>query len=116
MRYAIAFIWIATGSIVLWLYPLEASVKLVNRTGLHGSIAEMTVYFGALLDLVLGLLTLIQPNKKLWAFQFLLVLAYSICIVIFLPEFLIHPFGPILKNIPILTMLWLLYRQADALV
>lgn len=113
MRYAVATVWLATGCIVLWLYPLNESIKLVNRTGLHGNWAYMAVYLGALLDLSMGALTLARPSKGLWSFQFIITLVYSLCIAIFLPEFLVHPFGPILKNIPFLTMLWLLYCNGD---
>jgi hypothetical protein len=39
------------------------------------------------------------------------VLAYSIIIAIFLPAYWLHPFGPVLKNLPILLLLWLLHEH-----
>jgi len=113
MRYAVAAVWLATGCIVLWLYPVSESIKLVNRVGLQDDWAYMAIYSGAILDIFIGFLTLIRPSKKLWATQLAITIAYSICIAISLPEFLIHPFGPILKNIPFMLMLWLLYRHTD---
>lgn len=113
MRYAIATVWLVTGYIVLWIYPLEDSVALMNRVGISGDWTRIAVYAGAVLDLLMGFCTLFFPRKKLWAFQFMITLAYSLCIAIFLPEFLVHPFGPILKNVPFLTMIWLLYRHAE---
>jgi DoxX-like family len=57
------------------------------------------------------LLTVFAPSKTLWQAQALLVLIYTVVISIYLPEFWLHPFGPILKNIPFLTLLWLLYKH-----
>jgi hypothetical protein len=36
------------------------------------------------------------------------VLGYTLIITIQLPEHLTHPFGPIVKNLPILVVLWML--------
>jgi hypothetical protein len=57
----------------------------------------------------LGILTLAAGGSRLvWQVQFLLVLVYTAIITLRLPEFLAHPFGPIVKNLPILAILWLL--------
>ncbi len=109
IRCSVAIIWLFTGAIVLWIYPIHDSIQLVNRIGLQGDFATAIVYAGAWLDIAMGVLTLLRPHKYLWAFQIAVTLAYSLCIAIFLPEFLIHPFGPVLKNIPFITLLWLLY-------
>ena len=45
-----------------------------------------------------------QRSKR----QIALVVAYTIIITIFLPEQWLHPFGPVVKNLPILAaMAWL---------
>ena len=113
LRYALASIWLLTGFIVLWIYPLDASIKLTNRVGLTGNLAYLAIYTGAIFDLLMGLLTLVKPSKALWVLQLAATAFYSLCIALFLPEFLVHPFGPILKNIPILTIIWLLYQNED---
>ncbi len=41
--------------------------------------------------------------------QFYIVLAYSLVVAWRLPEFVFHPFGPLLKNLPFLMCL-LVYR------
>jgi hypothetical protein len=43
--------------------------------------------------------------------QVLLIAGYSVLIAIALPEFLWHPFGPILKNLPILALLFVLFNE-----
>lgn len=113
MRICVAAVWLVTGVIVLWIYPIHDSLKLVYRIGLQGNTAIAVVYAGALLDIVMGMLSLARPRKSLWLFQIAITLAYSLCIAAFLPEFLIHPFGPVLKNLPFLAMLWMLYSQSE---
>ena len=39
-----------------------------------------------------------------------LILSYSVIIAWMLPEFWLHPFGPLLKNIPLLAAIALLHE------
>lgn len=46
--------------------------------------------------------------------QLLLVLGYTVIITLWLPAQWLHPFGPVLKNLPLLAMilaLWALDRK-----
>lgn len=110
-RYALAAVWLVTGIISLGIYPVEDSLKLLARVGFHGTFAVVTLYFEALLDIAIGLLTLTKPSQWLWRLQTTIIVGYTAVISVFLPEFWLHPFGPLLKNLPILTLLWLLYRH-----
>lgn len=114
IRYALAAVWLVTGILVLGVYPKEESLSLLARVGLSGLPATAALYLAALLDILLGVLTLLMRSRLLWILQAVLILGYSIIISICLPEFLLHPFGPILKNIPILVMLWLLHKHEGA--
>jgi hypothetical protein len=61
-----------------------------------------------LLDLVMGIASCLYARSFVWWSQFGLVAAYTVVISFFLPEFLVHPFGPITKNISVLTCLAIL--------
>ncbi len=111
MRYSLAAVWIVTGLLSLGIYPQEDSFALLARIGIEGTAASAALYLGSTADIIFGLMTLLAPSKRLWQAQALLVLIYTIVISIYLPEFWLHPFGPILKNIPFLTLLWLLYKN-----
>jgi DoxX-like family len=89
----------------------QLSLALLARIGIVGTPALATLYLGSTADIALGLLTLFTPSKTLWKVQALLIIIYTLVISIWLPEFWLHPFGPILKNIPIFTLLWLLYKN-----
>lgn len=109
-RLSLAVIWLVTGALSLGIYPPADSVLLLERVGLHGDAALIALYLAATMDIVLGLLTLLVPRKGLWIFQATLIVAYTLVISICLPEFWLHPFGPVLKNLPILVLLGLLHK------
>jgi hypothetical protein len=113
ISYCLASIWLITGIISLGIYPVQDSLNLLARVGISGTLALFTLYFEAVLDMVVGILTLTKPCKLLWQAQAAIIIGYSVVIAVCLPEFLIHPFGPILKNLPILVLLWLLNRRGQ---
>lgn len=110
IRLTLAAMWLATGALSLGIYPQADSLSLLERVGLLGATALTTLYLAAALDIVLGLLTLLRPSKFLWQAQAMLIVAYTLIISLWLTEFWLHPFGPILKNLPVLMLLWLLNK------
>jgi hypothetical protein len=50
-----------------------------------------------------------RDRRVLWLVQMMLIVGYTIIISIGLPEFWLHPYGPILKNLPMLAAIYLLY-------
>ncbi len=111
LRIALAMVWIGSALVSAAAYPRTASLALLGRLGLHGLAANSALYGACVLDFGLGFATLLKPGRTLWLVQMLVVLAYSAVIAVALPEFLIEPFGPVLKNVPILAMLFLLFSE-----
>jgi len=63
-------------------------------------------------DLLMGLgILLLARRRWLWLLQLGLIGFYTVVIAWKLPEFLIHPYGPLTKNLPMLAAIWLLYEQ-----
>jgi uncharacterized protein YbjT (DUF2867 family)/uncharacterized membrane protein YphA (DoxX/SURF4 family) len=111
LRLSIAAVWIVTGIVSLGVFPAEASYALLQRAGVPRGLAPLFLYSAAILDLVLGVATLVLRRRRaLWLAQIALMLGYTAIISIRLPEFWIHPYGPILKNLPMLVALILLYQ------
>lgn len=113
MRYTLAVVWLATGVLSLGIYPQQDSLEMLAQVGLHGNLALVALYGAAALDIALGLLTLAYPSPLLWRAQAALIISYSAIIAFFLPVYWLHPFGPILKNLPILLLLWLLHKYGE---
>jgi hypothetical protein len=113
IRLSLAIVWIVTGVLSLGIFPVQDSLALLARLSIVGTPALIALYFGATLDIVVGVLTLYAPCKTLWQAQAAIIAIYTLVITIWLPEFWLHPFAPILKNLPILTLLWLLYQHEE---
>lgn len=112
LRWSVALLWIWTGIVSLGLYPVADSRALLARVGLEGATATLALYGAAALDLALGLATLLVPAHRrgpVWAAQLLLILGYTVLITLFLPEYWLHPYGPISKNLPLLAAIALLW-------
>ncbi|MBL0729258.1 NAD(P)H-binding protein [Piscinibacter sp. HJYY11] len=110
LRVSIALVWIVTGVLSLGVYPVEGSYALLAQLGVGGALAPLLLYGAAVLDLALGVLTLTLKRHRplLWLAQIGLILGYTVLITWRLPEFWLHPFGPILKNLPMLAAIALL--------
>ena len=112
-RYVLATIWLVTGALSFGLYPLEDSLVLVQGLQLPREIAVLTVYAGALLDVVMGALTLAYPRRVLWLSQMAVIGVYTLLATLLVPQYWLHPFGPLLKNLAVLALLWLLCRHDE---
>jgi hypothetical protein len=71
-------------------------------------LARVLLFGAAGLDLLLGLATLFWPRRPLWWAQIALIVLYGALIGWRLPEYWLHPYGPMLKNLPMLASLFLL--------
>lgn len=112
LRIALALMWIWTGIVSLGLYPVADSYALLARVGLTGALATLALYGAAVLDLAFGVLTLACParwRRWLWLAQLALIAGYTVLITFFLPEYWLHPYGPISKNVPIVAAIALLW-------
>lgn len=111
LRLALAIVWIGTALVSAFAFPRAASLARLGHFGLHGMAADAALYAACALDFGFGVATLLKPGRWLWLSQIALMLGYTLLIAIALPEFLIEPFGPILKNVPILAVLILLLNE-----
>ncbi|MES2934560.1 MAG: NAD(P)H-binding protein [Pseudomonadota bacterium] len=113
LRWSIALVWIATGLVSIGWYPVADSYALLARTGISGAhapwILPLMLYGAALLDIGLGLATVLLKRRHwVWLTQLAIILFYTAVISWRMPEFWSHPYGPLLKNIPMLAAIWLL--------
>lgn len=99
---------------VLWLWsglqpPLtawDASLVLLARVGVPGILQTPALLASCALDVLLGLLCILAPGRRLWLAQLVLVGFYSVIVAFMLSENWLHPFAPLLKNLPIAAALW----------
>lgn len=114
LRVSVALVWIATALVSAGLYPVELSYQLLERSGVAPALAPLMLYGAAGLDLLLGLGILLLPRRRrLWLAQLGLIGFYTVFIAFKLPEFLLHPYGPLTKNLPMLAAIWLLFELEE---
>lgn len=109
LRCLLAFLWLWSGAVSL-LWP-ETGRTLLAALGLQGVAADSVLLLAAAADMLFGVLTLWRPSARLWLAQGLLVIAYSLLVAVFLGEFFLHPFAPIVKNLFVLAALLLLLAE-----
>lgn len=111
LRLSVALVWLIAGVVSLGLYPVQDSLALLAEAAVPAAYAPAALYGAAALDIVLGLLTL-SPwrGRWLWGIQAAVILAYTAILTWQLPEFWLHPFGPLAKNLPLLAVIWFLYE------
>jgi len=113
LRASLAAVWIWTAYVSAFAYPLQDSYALLARTGIPAALAPLMLYGASALDLAFGIGTLAWPRRTrrwLWLGQAILIAFYSVVIAWRLPEFLLHPYGPLSKNLPMLAAIWMLYE------
>lgn len=112
LRFSIAAVWIVTGIVSLGIYPVTDSYALLARVGITGWLAPVFLYSAAAMDLAFGIAILTLSRRRwLWLAQMIAILFYTIIITWKLPEFWLHPYGPVLKNVPMLVAIWTLYEM-----
>jgi len=104
MRLGIGVIWLWTAYVSWFIFPHSQSVDWLRRIGIAGH-ADSAFAMLCVLDLLMGILSCVFASALLWWIQLLVVAGYSVVIAILLPEFLFHPFGPIIKNLAVLCCL-----------
>lgn len=102
LRLSIGFLWFYTGIISLIGYPHALSFMLLKKVGIE-SYQALVLYSASLVDIVLGIFTFLGKKIPLvGSIQIILILIYTLIITVKIPEFWLHPFAPIAKNIPLL--------------
>lgn len=112
-RFTLAILWILTAWVSVF-GDYQFGLDTLNSAGITGHIADLLIYAGAGLDLTIGL-WLLSGRQVLWCYriQMLTVLSYTLLLSWMAPQFWLHPFGPLSKNIPIIALL-LICHQMEA--
>ena len=117
LRFSLGFLWLWSG-VQPALTAAGVSLDLLGRTGIAAEWQAAAFYTSSVLDVFFGILcfTKFRNYRLLWLAQFVVVLGYSVIVACRLPEMWLHPFAPLVKNVPILAALWVLgsrHERAD---
>lgn len=113
LRASLAFMWLYTATISA-LWPQASGVlRLLARCGFEGRAGIAMLALSCTLNAVLGVLTLARPSPWLYALQCAAVVGYTAMAALNMPELTVDHCGPLVKNLPVLglvVLLWLAQR------
>lgn len=113
LRASLAFMWLYTALVSALLPQASGVLQLLARCGFEGRAGVAMLVLSCLLNLSLGALTLARPRPWLYALQVAAVLGYTVTAAINMPELTIDHCGPLVKNLPLLglvVVLWMAQR------
>jgi hypothetical protein len=111
LRISLVVVWLATG-IVSLLELGGQSQALMFEAGVHDpEWARAAVLCGVVVDVLLGLALWLRPVRVTYLCALAAVLGMTFIATVMAPAWWLHPLGPLLKNIPIAAILWMLARK-----
>jgi hypothetical protein len=113
-RWVLAVIWLVSALTSAGLFPIADSLARLAPFGLSGVAALVVLAAATVLDLAMGMLTLLRPGRRLWQLQLAIVASYTLLVAWRLPSYLIDPFGPILKNLAVMALLFQCWSEERA--
>ncbi|MRW87463.1 NAD-dependent epimerase/dehydratase family protein [Pseudoduganella sp. FT26W] len=109
---AMAALWLWTAAVSWFGWPHAESRTWLAACGVPAAAQEPVLLAASLADAAIGLLLLLRLRRWLWAAQLALVGGYTAAMSAFLPAFWLHPFGPLSKNLPLLALMFLMWRAS----
>ena len=119
LRLSVALVWLWTAAVSAGLYPVSQSLTLLESVGASAPLARVLLPGAVTFDLLLGLGSLAAPARWrariVWPLQLAVMAVYTAILSWALPQFWLHPFGPLSKNLPMaaaVAMLWAVDARA----
>lgn len=110
-KYSLAFLWIFTGITSIYFSP-EVGYEILSSASITGLMADVSIYAGGALDILIGLWLLSSIKIRLCCIiQVVVIVLYTVLLTFIDMSFWLHPFGPITKNIPIIVLIAFIYIE-----
>lgn len=111
-RVSLAFMWLYTALISAWLPQSSGVLHLLARCGFEGRAGVAALVFSCSLNTLLGVLALRRPVPWAMGLQLIAVVAYTSMAAWHMPELTLDHCGPLVKNLPVLALIVLLWLAA----
>lgn len=107
LRLMLALMWLVSG-VVGFFHPPALLTSMATVTGLSVLTLHVLGIAGCFADLLLAVLVFLRWRPPLLAgIQIALVAGYTVFLTWALPALWMDPFGPLLKNLPIIVAIWI---------
>ncbi len=115
LRAILAFMWIYVSVVTLLLPQASGVLNLLARCGLPGDLGVLAMWLSCGLNLCIGVLLIRRPAPWVHALQVAAVSGYTLTAAWNMPELTIDHCGPLVKNLPVLGLVLLLWLAVPAL-
>jgi hypothetical protein len=108
--YSLAFVWVFTGLTSLFFAP-DIGLDILRNVSIVGRLADACVYAGSIIDIGIGCWLLTGLKAKCCCIvQVTVIVTYTMLLSIIDIAYWLHPFGPITKNLPIIVLIFFVYK------
>jgi hypothetical protein len=114
LRLSLVVVWLVTG-IVSLIELRGQSAALLAAAGMTNPMwIERLVWSGVALDVALGLALWLMPRASIYWCALASMTAMTLVATVLSPTLWLHPLGPLLKNIPLAVMFWVLIQSTQS--
>jgi uncharacterized protein YbjT (DUF2867 family) len=104
-RLALAVLWLGSGLVSLLPCAWPTGPALLAQIGVTGGAARFLLFGAAAVDIAVGLALLVNWRPMLIGVaQLVLIATFTATLTLQAPIWWLHPFGPLLKNLPVLVL------------
>ncbi|MDO4879273.1 MAG: DoxX-like family protein [Neisseria sp.] len=114
LPFSLGVLWLWSGAVSVFFAPGQ-SLDLLAAAGFQTAWRWPVLWATAFLDVLYGLLCFFGSWRRrawFWSLQFLTVAGYSAVVALCLPENWLHPFAPLVKNLPLMALMLFLRRES----
>lgn len=113
LRASVVVVWLATALVsVIELHG--QSLQLLHSAGLrHPGLTDALIWGGIAVDVALGLALWLRPGRPVYLAALGMLGLMTLVASVLLPALWLHPLGPLLKNLPIAALLWVLAQESS---
>lgn len=113
IRITMAALWLITAFVSWFGWSHTESGQWLGRCGIPAPWQEPVLLAASVMDALVGLGLLFISAGWIWLLQLLFVGFYTVIMSICLPEFWLHPFGILSKNLPLLALIAVMWRLEE---
>lgn len=114
LRIALAAMWLWTAAVSAALPQASGVLALLARCGFEGDAGLVALVASCMLNTALGLAVLLRPGPRVHALQAAAIVGYTLTAAFHMPELTLDHCGPLVKNLPVLAAVLLLWLATPA--
>jgi cation transport ATPase len=111
MHATLVITWLATAAISVIEWNGQSRGVLQQAGITQRAVADALIALGIAVDLAVGLALWFRPGRTVYLGALLAMAAMTVTGTLIQPRLWLDPLGPLLKNLPIAAMLWVLARR-----